>query len=79
MKDLIRIGKKINEVIEAVKNSGLTAKELEAFENYITHQETIAPLLNPNFIQQHGFKFFDQAKERVRLLRPIIELKDKGV
>ena len=74
MKELVKIGEKINDSIEAVWKIGLTAEEVGSFENYITHQETIVPLLNPNFIQQHGFKLLDQAKERIRLLKPIIEL-----
>lgn len=77
MSELQIIGIKINEVIEAVWKSGLTVKELSEFEDYINHQETVAPIINPNFIQKHGFKMFNEAKERIELLRPIIKLKEK--
>ena len=76
MTELTGIGEKVNNAIEAVWKSGLTAKELEIFEAYINHQETIVPLLNPNFIQKHGFKLFNRAKERIKLLKPIIKLKE---
>lgn len=76
-KGLIEIGKKINDSIEAVWKSELTVDELDAFEEYIRQQETVAPLLNPNFIQRHGFKLFDEAKKRIELLKPIIRLKGK--
>lgn len=75
MKDLVKIGVKINDSIEAVWKIGLTTEEIESLEDYMRQQETILPLINPNFIQQAGFKLFDQAKERIKLLKPIIELK----
>ena len=75
--ELIKIGKKINDSIEAVWKSGLTIEELDIFEEHILHQETILPLLNPNFIQRHGFKLFDEAKKRIELLKPIIRLKEE--
>ena len=76
MSELNKIGKKINDAIEAVWKTGLTLKELAELEAYIQHQETITPLLNPNFIQKHGFKLFNEAKKRIELLRPIIKLKE---
>lgn len=76
MSDLTDIGIRINKAIGAVWNSELSIKELEEFEAYINHQETIMPLLNPNFIQKHGFTMFNEAKERIKLLKPIIRLKD---
>lgn len=75
MSKLLEIGKKINTAIEGVWGSGLTLKELEEFEAYIQHQETVTPLLNPNFIQKHGFTMFEEAKRRIELLRPIIKIK----
>ena len=77
MTDLMDIGIRINKSIADVWNSGLSIKELEEFEDYINRQETIAPILNPNFVQKHGFKMFDKAKERIELLKPIIKLKEK--
>ena len=77
MSELIEIGKKINNAIEAVWESGLTVEELEKFEAYINHQETITPILNPNFIQKHGFELFNEAKKRIELLKPIIKLKEE--
>lgn len=75
-KELLEIGKKINKAITTVRNIAPTKKELEFFENYILQQEAVAPLLNPNFIQKHGFKLFDQAKERVQLIKAILDLKE---
>ncbi len=77
MSELTVIGVKINVAIKAVKESGLTVKELEIFGDYILHQETLTPILNPNFIVNHGFKMFDQAKKRIELLRPILELEEE--
>lgn len=76
-KKLTAIGVKVNDAIEAAWKTGLTVKELEELEAYMTHQETILPLVDPTFIVQHGFKLFDQARERIKLLRPIIELQQK--
>ena len=76
MSELKRIGEKVNDAIEAVWAVELTLKELEELEAYIQHQETVTPLLNPGFIQKHGFKLFDEAKNRIELLRPIIKLKE---
>ena len=76
MSQMVEIGTKMNRAIQAVWKSGLSIEELEIFEAYINHQETIMPLLNPNFIQKHGFKLFDEAKERIKLLKPIIRLKE---
>ena len=76
MSELIEIGKKINDSILAVWNIGLTIEELEIFEAYIHKQEIVAPLLNPSFIQKHGFKLLDGAKKRIELLKPIIQLKE---
>ena len=78
MSQLLEIGLKINKAIEAVWKSGLTIEETERLEAYINQQEVLAPLLNPTFIVNHGFKLFDQAKERIRLLKPIIQLKEKA-
>lgn len=78
MSELTVIGRQINHAIKSVWNCGLSVKDLEKFEEYILHQETITPILNPNFIQEHGFKMFDQAKERIRLLKPILALEEKG-
>ena len=75
MKDLVKIGVKINDSIEAVWEIGLTAKEMEKLEDYIREQETILPLTDPTLMRQDGFKLLDQAKERIKLLKPIIELK----
>jgi len=77
MSELTVIGRQINHAISAVWNSGLSVKDLEKFEEYITHQETITPILNPTFIVKHGFKMFDEAKERIRLLKPILKLEEK--
>ena len=77
MSDLMDIGIRINKAIGAVWNSGLSIKELEEFEAYLNHQETIVPLVDPTFIVKHGFKYFNQARERIKLLRPIIELQEK--
>ena len=77
MSELTAIGIKINVAIKAVRDSGLTVEELGIFEDYIRHQETLTPLLNPNFIVEHGFKMFDQAKKRIELLKPILELKEE--
>jgi len=78
MSELTVIGRQINHAISAVWNSGLSVKDLEKFEEYITHQETITPILNPTFIVEHGFKMFDEAKERIRLLKSILKLEEKG-
>jgi len=74
--NLVRIGKKINKAIEAVYNSGLSIEELLEFEDYISHQETTAPLLNPGLISKHGFGMFDAARSRVKLLKEILQLRD---
>ena len=76
MSELIEIGLRINRAIQAAWKSGLSIEDLEEFEEYINHQETIMPLLNPSSFQKHG-KLFDKAKERVELLKPIIKLKEK--
>ena len=77
MSELTMIGRQINLAIKAVWNSGLSIKDLEKFEEHILQQETAAPLLNPGFIAKHGFHVFDEAKERIRLLKPILELEEK--
>lgn len=76
-KKLTKIGLKVNNAIEAVWKTGLTIKEIEQLEAYMAHQETILPLVDPTFIVQHGFKLFDQARDRIKLLKPIIELQQK--
>lgn len=75
--ELIGIGVKVNDAIQAVWKERLTIKELEELEAYMAHQETILPLVDPTFIVEHGFKLFDQAKDRIELLKPIIELQQK--
>ena len=75
--ELIEIGCKINLAIQSVWKLGPTIKEMEALELYMQQQETILPLLDPTFIAQYGFKLFEQAKERIDLLKPILELKEK--
>lgn len=75
--ELIEIGCKINLAIQSVWQLGPTLKEMEALELYMQQQETILPLLDPTFIAQHGFKLFDQATERINLLKPILALKEK--
>lgn len=75
MSKLLKIGEKINNAIQAVWNTKLTIKELEEFEAYINHQETVLPIMDPSFIQKHGFKMFNEAKERIKRLKPIIQLK----
>ena len=77
MSELLEIGLKINKAIEAVWKSELTIEEMEKLEEYINQQEVLTPLLNPNFIVNFGFRLFNQAKERIKLLRPIIELQQK--
>ncbi len=77
MKELVKIGVKINDSIQAVWEIGLTAKEMESLEDHIREQETILPLTDPTLMRQSGFKLLDQAKERIKLLKPIIELKQK--
>jgi len=78
MSELLAIGIKINKAIEAIWKHGLTIEELEEFEDYINRQETVMPLTDPSSFQKHG-KLFDKAKERIRLLKPVIELKEKEV
>ncbi len=75
--ELIGIGCKINRAIQFVWKLAPTITEMEALELYMQQQQTILPLLDPTFIAQHGFKLFDQAKERMELLKPIIELEKK--
>lgn len=77
MKELTEIGVMVNDSIEAVWKVGLSIEDLGKLEAYINQQEVLQPLLNPNFIQRFGFKLFDQAKERIRLLKPILELREK--
>ncbi|MBA7698380.1 hypothetical protein ES703_107057 [subsurface metagenome] len=77
MSELTVIGIKINAAIEGVRRSGLTVEELRIFEDYILHQETCAPILNPSLIQKYGFSMFDQAKKRIELLKPILELEEQ--
>lgn len=77
MTELIKIGVKVNYSIKAVWKQGLTIEELEKLEAYIQEQETILPLTDPILIRNGGFKFLDQAKERIKLLKPIIELEQK--
>ncbi len=67
MKDLVKIGVKVNDSIQAVWEIGLTTKELRKLEDYLNRQKA-RPI---------GFAFFDQAKERIKLLKPIIELKQR--
>ena len=57
MSELTVIGIKINAAIEGVRRSGLTVEELRIFEDYILHQETITPILNPNFIVHQELYF----------------------
>ena len=78
MSELTVIGRQINHAIKAVWNSGLSVKDLEKFEEYINHQETLTPILNPNLIIKYGFSMFDQAKKRIELLKPILELEEQG-
>lgn len=75
--ELIEIGRKINNSIQAVWTLGPTIEEMETLKTYMQQQETILPLLDPTFIAQHGFKLFDQARDRIKLLKPILELKEK--
>jgi len=77
MNELIGIGEKVNNAIEAVWKAGLNVKEIEKLEGYITHQETILPLTDPTLVQKGAFKLLDQARERMKLLKPIIQLKEK--
>ena len=77
MIELTTIGDKVNNAIEAVWKSGLNIEELEKLEEYIAKQEAILPLTDPIFIQRDGFKLLDRAKERIRLLKPIVQLEEK--
>ena len=77
LKELGKIGDKVNKAMEVVWAVGLTIKELDALEEYIRHQETLAPLLNPGFVQKNGFKLIDEAKKRIELLKPIVGLKER--
>ena len=74
--ELIEIGKKINKAIMAVKSVGLTPKEISEFEEFIVHQETIQPLMNPTSFNRTS-KMIDMAKERPKVLKPIINLEEK--
>ena len=76
MIELLAIGIKINKAIEAIWKYGLTIEELEEFEEYINRQETVMPLTDPSSFRKHS-KLFDKAKERVRLLKPVIKLKEE--
>jgi len=73
--ELIGIGIKINDSIRAVWKLAPTEAEMETLETYMQQQETILPLLDPTFIARHGFKPFDQAKRRIKLLKLILELR----
>ena len=75
--ELIETGCKINLAIQAVWKLAPTMAEMEVLETYIREQETILPLLDPTFIVQHGFSSLTQARRRVGLLKPIIELEQK--
>ena len=75
MKELTAIGEKVNDSINAVWELGLSIEELGKLEDYISHQETMLPLVDPSFIQQGGFKLLNQAKKRIELLKPIVLLK----
>jgi len=75
IKKLTKIGQKIDEAIKAVQKIGLRKKELEEFENYINHQETILPIVDPTSYIKNS-KNLDKAKIRIRLLKPIIQLKE---
>jgi len=75
IKELTKIGEKIDRAIKAVKEVELKKEELEKFENYIIEQETISPLVNPMKYRKL-FTMLDKAKVRINLLRPIIQLKD---
>jgi hypothetical protein len=74
---LVKIGEKVNDAIEAVWELKLNIKEIEKLEEYIAEQETILPLTDPTLMREDGFKLLNQAKERIELLKPIIELKQK--
>ncbi len=77
MKELTEIGTRVNNAIEAVWKTGLSVKEIERLEEYLGQQEAILPLTDPIFIiQKNGFKLIDQAKKRIELLKPIIQLKE---
>ena len=76
MKDLVKIGARVNDAVQAVWEKGPTVKEMEALEAYINQHETLTPLMDPAFTLRHGFKLFGQAKERIKLLKPILQLKE---
>lgn len=73
--ELVEIGKKINKAIIAVKKIGLTKKEISKFEEFIIHQETIQPLIDPTNVHQ-TFIMLDMARKRLVVLKPIINLKE---
>ena len=74
--ELVGIGAKINLTIQAVWTLGPTEAEMDTLETYIQQQETLLPLLDPTFIVQHGFSSLDQARRRIELLKPILELRE---
>ncbi len=78
-KELSEVAKKINEAIvaidEVVDECGLTPGDLDAFEQYLSRQETLGPMFNPTlYAHQGGFVMIDMARRRVEKLRLLLEV-----
>jgi len=72
-KDLSRTGKKIALLFEMVKTS-LTKNEIQEFLDYISHNTSIGPLLNPQQWNNDTHRQFDMARNRADVLMQMLYL-----
>jgi uncharacterized protein YjeT (DUF2065 family) len=71
--DLAFIGETIGTVFRSFEMLAgmLTEEELKAFDQYLSIQEGVGPILNPTAWRDMPDGSIDQARERVRIIRAI--------
>ena len=73
---LTDIGRRINECFVYVKEN-ISLEELAEFQEYISEQEALMPLLQPTAWRNGGSKGLQLAGQRVKLLKNLLEAEEK--
>jgi hypothetical protein len=78
IEELSDIGTSINTIItesrRVILHTGLRKEDLDAFEEYLEHQDTVMPLLNPTEYMHGGAKAIPIAQSRVEAIRKMMEV-----
>lgn len=78
IEELTEIGTAIDNIITESKrillHTGLKTEDLDAFEEYLDHQDVVMPLLNPTAYMHGGAKAIPIAQSRLEAVRKLMEV-----